>query len=300
MKVLIIIANICFLIICQKTFCQEENVYQSLEKFPVGSALYTHYNPTKYTLSELKGELSINEFRNDLILAIPLIDKKRYFLNRPMYLQLDMKNNYNGNLTSRNFRSFSWGFGLLEKMKKDWTFIGFITPILASDFQNDISHNDFIIETSTLFYKRSNKHFEYGFGFTYSSRFGKHNVIPLISTIYKKNSWGLYMILPSYISILKDIGDSRLGITCTILRENYNFEQKEITGIDLDKIVYSRFNVGPELELKLYKSAYLNLHSGYTFLNNVSSITKEHQTGLDLNLKNRLFFTVGINILVKN
>lgn len=277
---------------------QDSTIYISLEKFPGGALLYSNYNTANYNHKGKSGKIQIEEFRCDFIIPKTLIPKKRYLLNRPMYIGLKVKNEYDISITQTNFHSFSWGIGLLEKMNNNWTLLGFVTPILASDFDKSLSSKDFIFESSALVYKRANVHLEYGFGYIYSTRFGKQSLWPVFSTIYKKNNWGLYMILPSYLSIFRDIKDSRVGLSCTIFRENYNFNHNTFSGNKIDKLSFGRINIGPEVELKLYKNIYLNAHTGYTVANTLTSITDHN--GMNLELPNRWFLTFGLNLLVSS
>lgn len=139
---------------------------------------------------------------------------------------------------------------------------------------------------------------EYGFGLAYSTRFGKGQVVPLLTFNYKKDNWSFKSVLPAFMSGFYHTKKSKIGLTFSIFGNNYNFEEINNAPIDLDKIIYTRLTFGPEYEFKLYKALYINLYTGLSFRNKLESITIDDQYGLDLSTKNKFFGRIGLNVLL--
>jgi len=282
-------------------YAQDTNAYKPLSKFPLLNYSQTYYGKSDFvTDNDNKGDTELKEYRFGIQFAIPLVKKKRYLLNKFDFTALDLKSRFNNftEQTSEDFYSYAYSIGVIEILKNRWKAIGILTPTLASDFRSKISHEDFILQASLLFSKRSSPYFEYGFGLAYSTRFGRQQAVPLVSMQYKKNDWELHAVLPAFISGFRTREKSKIGVTFSVFGNNYNFKENLSAPIDLDKIVYTRFTLGPEYEVKVYKAIYLNFYAGFSFQNKLESITINDQIGLDLSTKTKVFGRLSAKILL--
>ncbi|MGB0870893.1 MAG: DUF6268 family outer membrane beta-barrel protein [Flavobacteriales bacterium] len=281
---------------------QDTNANKPLSKFPLLNYSQTYYGKSNFSEVDENnnGETELKEYRMGIQFAFPLIKKKRYLLNKFDFTALDLKSRYNNftEQTSNDFYSYAYSIGVIEVLKNRWKAIGILTPTLASDFRSKVSHEDFILQASLLFSKRSSAYFEYGFGLAYSTRFGRQQVVPLMTLQYKKNDWELHAVLPAFISGFRTRVNSKIGMTFSVFGNNYNFKENLSSPVDLDKIVYTRLTLGPEYEVKVYKAIHLNFYAGFSFLNKLESITVNDQIGLDLSSKTKVFGRLGAKILL--
>lgn len=283
-------------------FSQDTTSYKPLSKFPLLTYSQTYYGKSDFVDvdNQSNGLTEFKEYRASIQFAFPLKKKKRYLLQKIDFTALNIYSEHNNFTETRqeDFYSYTYNIGLIEVLKNRWKAIGMLSPTLASDFRNKISHEDFILQSSLIFSKRASAFMEYGFGLAYSTRFGKGQVVPLLTFTYKKNNWSFHSVLPAFMSGFHHTKNSKIGLTFSIFGNNYNFEEINNAPIDLDKIIYTRLTFGPEFEFKLYKALYVNLYTGVSFRNKLESITIDDQYGLDLSTKNKFFGRLGINVLL--
>ena len=67
--------------------------------------------------------------------------------------------------------------------------------------------------------------------------------------------------------------------------------------MDLDKLSYSRVNIGPEYEIKLTKKIKLNLNGGLTVANKLDWLNGNDESELDLSPENKFFFKLGLKLV---
>lgn len=276
---------------------QDTTSYKPLTKFPILNLSSTNYGKSDFK-NNAKGNLKFHEFRGSLQMAFPIKKKKRYVLQRFDFTSLNIESSIESDSvkTAGDFYSYAYSIGLIEVLKRNWKLIGILTPTLASDFENKLSHEDFILQAAATATKRVNKYWEYGFGLSYNTRFGRPILIPIAIVNYKKEHWSLNTVLPAYVAGFYQMKNSKIGMSLSVFGNNYNNRDASLVPVDLDKIVYSRLTFGPQYELKLYKALYLNLYTGVFFNNKIQSITKAGHIDLDLSTKPNIFGRIGINI----
>jgi len=297
---------ITLLFVVQNTFAQVDSLsssdslsYERLAKFPLATVTYTSYSNSKINKDGIKRYVGMSEVNANLQFAIPLKNRRTILLNKFNFNQSDVLIDSDGEQSHvhNQYYSFAYSFGLIKILNKRWKIIGVLTPTLASDFDASIGKNDFILQSSILVSKRSSPYFEYGFGFAYNTRFGQEIAIPLISLTYKKGDWGVFAVLPAYISSYYHLNNSKIGLSLAAYGNVYNAEMNVPSSLDLDKLGYSRINFGPEYQVKMFNDVYLNLKAGITFRNRLEAINSDGDLELDLSAKTKYFFSVGIRIL---
>ena len=78
----------------------------------------------------------------------------------------------------------------------------------------------------------------------------------------------------------------------------YNTNIDMITSYELDKLGYSRINIGAEFQMKIYKSLYMNIKGGISVKNRFESINKDGNLEISLSGENKSFFCTGLHILI--
>ncbi|GAA3616752.1 DUF6268 family outer membrane beta-barrel protein [Flavivirga amylovorans] len=299
-KILIIFTLFNYIAHTQETSI-DTTLQKRLVKFPLFTSDYFHYPKSNFNTETGKGEVEINEWKTSFQVVIPLKERKTYLLNGINYSLF----NYHTTIESSNlniqetYHSIGYSVGLINILSKKWKLIFNLAPTISGDFNESLSTDDFILQLSALALKRANENFQYGFGFTYTNRFGNFTLFPLINLTYKKNKWLTLAVIPSYVSQFYNINEkSRIGIKAAIYGNLYNVDFDNMPStIDLNRISYSRITIGPEFQFKLFGDLYLNTSTGFTVRNIIKIQDDQLNTELDLNVDDTFFFNVGLRIL---
>jgi len=187
---------------------------------------------------------------------------------------------------------------LIQVLKNRWKIIAIATPTLASDFVENISSDDFLMQAYFNVSKRATKYFEYGFGFVFTTRFGRPIVLPTITGIYRKDNWSMFAVLPVQLGIYRHYKNSKLGMRYMVNGNFYNFSNNITPSVNLEKVSYSRINLGPEYDVKLFKALHLNLQAGITLRNRLEPQDPSGSVVLDLSTNEKFFFSVGLNVMM--
>lgn len=273
--------------------------FERLTKFPLFSLTYTNYSISEYEATNGRGSIQMEEFHGSLQFAIKIKEKKTYMLNRADFTQFQSIGTSSQSTSgfNENFYSFAYSIGMINILKNRWKVVTILTPTFASDFKNKVSTDDLVFQAYVNVSKRATRYFEYGFGMAFTTRFGRELALPIVSATYRKDNWSLFAILPVHLSGFRHFENSKLGLTFSANGSFYNFQNDINPYLELDKVGYSRINLGPEYEVKLYKAAYLNLKAGVTLRNKLEPQDNQGKIELDLSTKDKMFFSAGLNIL---
>jgi len=274
--------------------------YERLTKFPLASVTYTNYSNSKFESSAGNGKIRMEEVRASLQLAIKVKEKKTYILQKFDFTNFHTTGALNNSQTGfeESLNSFAYSVGLIQVLKNRWKIIAIATPTLASDFREPISSDDFIMQAYFNISKRATPYFEYGFGLVFTTRFGRELVLPVATGIYKKDDWSVFAVLPVQLGIYRHFTNSKLGLSFTANGNFYNFNSNLTPTVKLEKVSYSRLNLGPEYDLKIFKTLHLNLKAGVTLRNRLEPQDKSGSIVLNLSTNEKFFFSAGLNIMM--
>ncbi|MCG8578466.1 MAG: DUF6268 family outer membrane beta-barrel protein [Bacteroidales bacterium] len=271
--------------------------YERLVKFPLLSLRYFNYSNSEFTTPEGNGDVYMEEFNTSFQFALPIKNKKTYLLNRVNINRLSYRVEMNDERNSEAFYAFGYTIGITQVLKNRWRLVATVTPTLASDFENKISNEDMIVQSAAILSKRSSPYFEYGFGAAFSTRFGRELVVPVLSVTYKKDRWGTFMFLPAYVSHYYHYKQSRIGLTLSTYGNVYNASVASSESYELDKLGYSRINIGPEFRTKVWKDIHINLSTGITVRNRLESINGRGAREFEFSTKEKFYFKVELSVL---
>jgi len=278
-----------------------DTTYKRLGKFPILTTNYSNYGNSAFETNGQRGRISMHEWSMVLQIAIPLKEKKLYLYNKTHYTNFTFSSTLNQGDSNflENFHSIAFTIGLIKILPKRWRLITNLTPTLASDFEQTLKSDDFIFQASTLAIKRASPHFEYGFGLSFTTKFGNALIIPLIKLTYVKNNWETLAVLPAYVSQnYKFSENTKLGLKLSVYGNLYNVKFDNISSNhDLNRVSYSRINIGPDFQTKLFGDIYLNAGTGLTVRNILEFQDNDLNTELDLNTGNKFFFNIGVKLL---
>ena len=208
-------------------------------------------------------------------------------------------NNFFNTATIENFQTLKYSLGFLNKINDEWKFKAQISPTLSSNFESDITFDDFFINGSFVFI-RANKGSKLRLGLAYNSRFGMSTPIPVLSYSKKVSNTFSYT----------------LGMPETKLE--YKFSQHNRVNLYLKpKGFYS--NIGNNIILdsseKAEKAKFRAIVSGFNYLHQIDdywniSLNAGYQISSKYNLLNgndsvyefdtKNNFFVGLNFIIKN
>lgn len=296
--------KVILIILCVSTFYSslaQKDSANFIMKTPIFSIDY--YNYGKSDIDEIKGtQISMQEWKIQFQMAVPLTDK--LFLTQKLeYIYFKYQSDYNGYygdepvVVKRDFHSTSLSLGILAILKNDWTLLANFAPGLASDFETNLHSDDFNIFGSALAIKQRNQNFRYGFGLSYTTSLGPAMVIPSISLDYRTINWETMAFLP--LSITTNYvfnAKTKIGLSAAISGNMFNLTVED-PNFDFNRISFSRVNIGPHFQTRIFKDFYLNFGAGIAVGNRIFSLDDKLKEELSTNADNKFFFNVGIVLL---
>lgn len=262
---------------------------QDLELLRLGSAYYPSQSIEN---SSLEGEIGFFEVGGKF--TIPQLlkkDKSTILLHTLGYnnLRIDTKGTIGGSLIESNktYHTISYTLGLVQKISNNWRWMLNLNPTIATDFEEDLSQDDFLYQANTMFINGKNSRLKYGFGVAFTNRFGRSLIIPTALLKYKTAKMNLDIILPNKITVILHANKFHYGFAATLNGGLFN-NTSEVASINdaIDEAGYSRVNLGPMLGYSISKSVLLNVAGGITtgrrleFIDiNESTIDRTPQTG---------------------
>lgn len=266
------------------------------QNFELAGIKYLNY-PTISTANN--NEFSIQEFKGFFNIPTILKNNKTTLVNGLKYGQVRLNNQGNvlNNIEKNIFlHTINYRFIFSHKFNAKYIFFGVIEPTLASDFKSTISKDDFVFQTTAMFIKIINSKLKIGGGLSYTSRFGKPLVIPVVSIMFKSNKHRIKTLLPSKFLYTYEVKSNfDVGIKASINGGYFN-----ITGYfnqigDINKINYSRTNIGSVIYYNPMKIITLELTGGIStnrkyHLVDVNDNTYENKSSTEA------FFNFGIVI----
>ena len=275
--------------------------YPKLEKFPVFSMDYFYYPNSDLEIDSGKGEFKMNEFRAAVQLVHPLKKNKIFLYHKMQYTFLNYETRFDvSRLNSeKEFHNFEYTLGIIHLLQKRWKLIANVSPMLSSDFEESLSSNDFLIQSTFLAQKRSSPNFEYGFGLTYTTKFGEPALLPVLKMTYKKGNWLTSVSLPSYIAQYYNFNHkTNIGLKASVHGNTFNATfDDDFSEAAINRVIYSNINVGPEFQINLFNDLYLNISSGYTLRNVLEIQDHDLNTIGDYDIEDKFFITARIKIL---
>jgi hypothetical protein len=167
--------------------------------------------------------------------------------------------------------SISYTAFLLQTLTDRWTLVMVVTPGLASDFEGEISTDDFtfdgVIGAMRVFGDKKN--FTLGSGLAYTRDFGTPLPLPFIYIDWditsKLNANGL---LPQYLDVTYNLHPViDIGVLASVNGNRYHGDPDKFTA-DNPQMKYSLGTIGPKAQIHIAKWVHLNVEGGYTLFRN--------------------------------
>jgi len=197
----------------------------------------------------------------------------------------------------KKLQTFYYQLMLLHKWNEKWSLLVNLKPTIASDFEQKLSSDDLFIQGAVIATKTMNDKFKIGSGVVSSTRWGSPRVIPVVNMHYKYNKHNLNALLPlnlKYTYSLLPEEKLKLGVKYARNGANFNIYASDLA--EIDKINYSRANVGVLANYQLTKMLRLEAYGGIS-TGRICRLVDFDGNVHGFDSKTAPFFSVGIDLV---
>jgi hypothetical protein len=194
-------------------------------------------------------------------------------------------------------QEFYYQLMLLHKWNKKWSLLVNLKPTLASDFEQKLSSDDFVFQGAVIATRKINDKFKIGAGVASSIRWGSPRVIPLVHLHYNNNRHNLNAILPMNFKYTYSLfPDKKLKLGMKYARNGAGFNISDDNLHDMDKINYSRANIGVLANYNLTKILRLEAYGGIS-TGRIYDVVDFNKNEYEFGSQAAPFFNIGIVII---
>ena len=186
-----------------------------------------------------------------------------------------------------------------HKLRDDLNIVFSLRPTIASDFEERLSWDDFIMQGFLFLSKQHSENLSIGLGLANTIRLGKTLVIPIIPFRYTKNKHSLNTMLPlklDYIYCIDHNEKLKMGFRETVNGGNINITASynaNSTIPEIDKINYSRINLSPVFYYNITKYIQIEILGGISIRRRYNLLDIEGTTH-KMYLKEAPFLQLGM------
>jgi hypothetical protein len=249
------------------------SIHSFAQDFKLAGVNYTYY-PARQIKNSINPNDKISYEEINFHVAIPFIskNKKNIFINKLADTHMEVTTQLAAGETSfiaGPFHTISYNLTWIHVINKKWIFLASAGTSIASDLSDKLSSNDFLFEGTALVRHNFNDHWSGGLGVGYLSLFGRPLILPVIEATYEKNLFKASFVFPISGHIIFSTPNKKLkyGLETKVGGNNYNLEDgyyQAGTNNYIDKVRYSRINIGPVLEWNFWRSLHLGISTGIT------------------------------------
>lgn len=155
---------------------------------------------------------------------------------------------------------------LTHEFSKKWSVLSFVAPGIASDFEGDLSSDDFVIQVAGVLIRRFNENFSLGFGAAYSTIYGEPFPLPVLALEWTNGSnLKANAIVPANFELWYLARPNlELGLVLMIDGNQYHGDPEKY-GVDNPLLRYSVGTIGPSVRMPLFESLLLSVEGGFAF-----------------------------------
>ncbi len=284
--------------------CFSMNSYAQLE---LAGVEYSNFLAANITDAGNGQEAAFQEFRAFVNLPKKLKNGKTTIINGLSYgmVQPSIKNAllFDDGDANRTFHSISYALTLAHQINSKWAFLIRVKPTIASDFEADLSSDDFLFLGTAMVTYKLGANMVLGGGVVYTTQTGEPLILPTIKFQHQNKRHDLDILLPSHIKYLHGLGAQKkfsIGAQVALNGGYYNISLTENTAQNprvFDELIYSRTNAGLLAKVRMYRVVQLELFGGYSVARRFKFGTGDNR--LDYDVDNGPFFSVGLSIVPK-
>jgi len=273
--------------------------------FELIKAESTYFPKQSIDGTSLDGVIGFWEWSGQLAIPQPLKNDKTIFVHKLKY------SNVRTDLTASSvlldpeltkyYHTLSYSLDYIQTLRLKWKLTLNINPMLASDFEESLSGEDFLFQGTALLMNTKKKKFIYGFGFAYTTRFGRALAVPGGMLKYKTPKMNFELWFPDNLLVMFNTDKSfQYGLKAAIDGGLFNNSNNLLSTVNsiIDETGYSRLNIGPAITLKLKKGININLDGGVVIARRLEFIDLIEET-FDSSPKSGSFFRIGLSFIPK-
>lgn len=296
------ITKLGFVVILILFFTKDSNA-QDLDLVKIG---YVNYPGTGIKEGEGDVEHSFQEFGASFNIPYKLKNKKTAIVNGFSYGWIE---NTTVNLpinelehNKEQLHALTYQLMIAQKLSEKWRLIINLRPTIASDMETKISSDDFVLRGGAFAINKINEYLSLGGGVASTMRFGQPQVIPLILFNYKKGKHSIKALLPVKSAYNYSLGSKeklKIGLMHHINGAQFNITAPEVEKYgfpEIDKIRYSRANIGATINYMLTKFIHFKVYGGASVRRKYELLDEANTTHL-FDLKEAPFIQFGISIV---
>jgi len=293
--IFIVVALIMFLVLCSTNIFAQEIF---------GLSYGYEYFPSMQLTNPIAGapDLKIQAQAWSVRAAFPLAfsNGKIMVRNYINYKRTDFtyQNHPENNEKIEQIQSVDYTFFMIDSLSQKWKMVVIVTPGLASDFEADVSSEDFIFAGVFGFIKQMSKNFQLGFGISYMPDFGEPIPLPFLYIDWRiRPKLVANGILPTNLNLFYNVNRNvDLGLALMVNGNRYHGDPAKFN-VDKPFLKYSEGTLSPMAQIHLSKWLHLQVEGGFAFYRNFEFFDdKDKLQSLDLKKTGyvRARFVLGI------
>ena len=227
-------------------------------------------------------------------------DQRTTIINGFQYalVQASVFNNASQVTERRDFQSITYNFSFVQSLDDKWKIAGSLMPSLASDFRDKLSSDDFFVQGYLAGIRKLNEFSSVGGGITYTTTLGSPLLLPVVYFRYNKGRQKVDVELPmvaDYAYRLDDRDKVNVGFRMGLNGTNFHVSSDNSnSNIHVDKLSYSRINVGPVVGYTIAKSLKLEATGGMSVARKFEFLTAGAAKNIMFNSNNTGFFNISL------
>lgn len=201
--------------------------------------------------------------------------------------------------SSQTFHRMVYNMMLVHRSNGPWMFTVRLAPTLATDFKEQLSSHDFVIQGAFVASKKSSEWVRWGGGLLYTTRLGRPLLLPAIQYLYKGNRQVLNVFIPAFIDYTCAFGSReqfRAGFRIGVNGANFNVHADQQARIPMDRLNYVRVNVGPQVSYLITRVLRLDFCGGVS-TKRMYKFEDLHGHTNNYDSRTALFLNVGLVIV---
>jgi hypothetical protein len=185
-------------------------------------------------------------------------------------------------------------FFMIDSLSKKWKMVAVVTPGLASDFEGNVSSDDFTFGAVFGFIRQMSEKFQLGFGIAYMPDFGEPLPLPFLYIDWKiAPKLSVNGILPTNMILTYKLNPKiDLGMSLKVDGNRYHGNPDKF-GVDNPLMIYSEGTISPMVQIHFLKWLHLNLEGGFAFYRNFEFFDGDEKAQ-SLDLKQTGYLRTGL------
>lgn len=231
---------------------------------------YFNYPKVRIKEGQQNAQTSFQEFGAYANFPTVLKSRKTILVQGFFYgnVQSTLYNDIAGHQVKHDFHKIAYNFMLIHRWNEQWSFVGRLSPTLASDFEGPLNGQDFMMQGSLGIAKKVNERLLIGGGILYTTRLGKPMLLPSFQYRYQSGRHLLHAYFPALLNYSYQLdGREKLhvGLRATVNGANFNVTASRFnSNTAVDRLNYFRANTGPVLSYQLTRLLQIEATGGFS------------------------------------